>query len=90
MDKNMKQLKQSLLIISFIWAFACSEDKHGPLSDKGNTPASVNNVSVENLSGAARISYSLPVDVDILYVKAINEVDLFNNWDVFYINTSQY
>ena len=66
----MKQLKQSLLIISFIWAFACSEDKHGPLSDKGNTPASVNNVSVENLSGAARISYSLPVDVDILYVKA--------------------
>lgn len=27
---------------------------------------------------------------DILYVKAINAVDLFNNWDVLYINTSQY
>lgn len=44
-----------------------------PLFDDGKAPAPVTEASVENLPGAAKITYTLPSDPDLLYVKAVVE-----------------
>lgn len=60
-----------LLATAPLLLFACSEDDSiGPLESNANPPAQVSNVSVENLAGKAVISYTLPADQDLLYVKA--------------------
>lgn len=49
----------------------CNEEKLiGPGVDKDSAPGPVSDVQVENLPGGARISYSLPPDENLLYVKA--------------------
>ncbi|GAB3646022.1 DUF5000 domain-containing lipoprotein [Echinicola sediminis] len=51
---------------------ACEvEDDHTPYSSSDGAPAPVFETTVENLPGKARISYSLPSDGDLLYVKAV-------------------
>lgn len=65
--KNIKHLMSFFLICCL---GACKEDVNGPLESNSNPPGSVSNVVVENLSGKAKISYSLPTDGDLLYVKA--------------------
>lgn len=50
---------------------SCGENLHGPLSNDKTKPAPIYNVTVENLPGAARLTYSLPVDDKLLYVKAV-------------------
>lgn len=52
-------------------AGGCKEEViNNPVENDGTVPGSVSNVSVENLHGGARITYSLPNDKDLLYVKA--------------------
>ncbi|QEC51071.1 DUF5000 domain-containing lipoprotein [Anseongella ginsenosidimutans] len=52
-------------------AGSCKEEEiNNPVENDGSVPGPVSNVSVENLHGAARITYSLPRDKDLLYVKA--------------------
>src|SRR5690606_17977151 len=41
----------------------------------GEAPGQVENITVENLKGAAIISYDIPDDEDLLYVKAIYRLD---------------
>lgn len=56
------------LIASFV---ACNEDQGPqPLEHNSNAPAEVTNVTVENLSGKAKLTYTLPSDDDLLYVVA--------------------
>lgn len=56
------------LILSFV---ACSEDQGPqPLEHNSNPPAEVTNVSIENLPGKAKLTYTLPSDEDLLYVVA--------------------
>ncbi len=50
---------------------ACKQDKLGPVANDGTGPGPLTNVTVVNLNGAAKISYNLPKDPDILYVRAI-------------------
>jgi hypothetical protein len=50
---------------------ACKETEVTNFVDDGHAPGPVSNAVVENLSGAAKISYKLPSDGDLLYVKAI-------------------
>jgi len=45
-----------------------------PLKEDSTPPAPVTNVTVENLHGAAKISYDIPKDLDLLYVKANYEI----------------
>ncbi|TCS85827.1 uncharacterized protein DUF4959 [Anseongella ginsenosidimutans] len=61
-----------LMIVS-----ACKKDQHKmtPLDNDGAAPAAISNVEVENLPGAARISYTLPDDEDLLYVVAECETE---------------
>src|SRR3546814_18339362 len=57
-------------------AGGCKEEViNNPVENDGTVPGSVSNVSVENLHGGARITYSLPNDKDLLYVKAEFESD---------------
>ncbi len=50
----------------------CSTDDNSmePIENNPNAPGQVENVSVENLPGKARIKYTLPTDQDLLYIKA--------------------
>ncbi len=49
----------------------CKEDTLNPPVEKDKVaPGPVSNLKVENLPGAARITYTLPKDKDLLYVKA--------------------
>jgi hypothetical protein len=62
------------LIISvwllFLVINSCKEDQLSPVENDGTAPSPITNPMVENLSGAAKITYSLPSDKDLLYVKA--------------------
>ncbi|MBL4561940.1 MAG: DUF4959 domain-containing protein [Labilibaculum sp.] len=69
----MKALK-SLFIFILVLAmmFACDEDDgSSPLEHNMETPGTITNLSVENLPGKAIISYTLPSNQDLLYVKAM-------------------
>lgn len=48
----------------------CQEDIIGPLGNNTNPPGQVTNVNVTNQSGQATLTYTLPTDEDVAYVKA--------------------
>lgn len=61
------------MIASVLWLFqatGCSDEANTPMEKDTSAPAPVYNPVVENLPGAARITYSLPSDKDLLYVLA--------------------
>lgn len=69
---------QRLVNYLFLLAIAsctlsCKEDAdfREPSVDDGSVPEVVSNVNVENLAGKAKITYKLPNDKKLLYVKAI-------------------
>lgn len=82
-------------VFSIVWFFlflftACKENQIGPMDKSDDTPpGSVTDVTVENLPGAAVVSYDLPEDSDLLYVEAVYQINnettrearssLFNN-----------
>lgn len=49
---------------------ACKKEEHSSLYGEGSTPGALTSATVKNLPGAAEITYSLPHDNNILYVKA--------------------
>ncbi|MEJ2881590.1 DUF4959 domain-containing protein [Pedobacter sp. GR22-6] len=52
--------------------FSCKEEElRQPAENDTTVPQLVSNVKVENLSGKARITYKLPNDKNLLYVKAV-------------------
>lgn len=65
-------IKNSIVAAGFILlgVIGCKEDKLSPVGNDGVAPEAISNVSVENLPGGAKISYSLPGDSDLLYVEA--------------------
>ena len=73
----MIQLKKYLSTVIrscsfFLLLAACSEDQmESPYGGQGAKPDPVKNVTVKNIAGGAEISYSLPKNDDLLYVKAV-------------------
>jgi len=60
-----------IIAISILLFHNCKEEKSlMPLDAEMDSPAMVSNVNVENLPGAVKISYRLPNDPKLLYVKA--------------------
>ncbi|GGA66504.1 hypothetical protein GCM10008015_03980 [Flavobacterium palustre] len=49
---------------------SCDQNNLEPLENNTTPPAQVQNIIVENLPGKAKITYTLPSDQDLLYVKA--------------------
>jgi hypothetical protein len=50
---------------------SCKRDQLKPIENDKDAPAPVTNAVAENLPGAARITYSLPPDPDLLYIEAV-------------------
>jgi hypothetical protein len=74
-DSNMKKIVVNiffLLASMMLTITGCSESDllHPAGKDDGSAPGQVTNVRVRNWSGAATISYDLPKDSDLSYVKA--------------------
>jgi hypothetical protein len=68
-----KFLLPALVLLTGLWS--CKKrDVIGPLEHSGIQPGKVTNGKVENLKGEARITYTLPTDEDLLYVKAVYEI----------------
>src|SRR5690606_32993715 len=65
----------SMFAICLLGMIACNQEQLGPLVSQGGTPSPLSNISVENLNGGARISYTLPDDPDLLYVMASYSVN---------------
>lgn len=58
------------LIASFFIAVSCNEVGREPFN-KDVAPEKVSNINVESLPGGAKITYTLPNDKNLLYVKAV-------------------
>ncbi|MEL1240591.1 DUF4959 domain-containing protein [Flavobacterium flavipallidum] len=54
----------TLLVVS------CEQNNLEPLEHNSTPPGQVENVTVENLPGKAKLTYTLPSDQDLLYIKA--------------------
>lgn len=57
-------------MISLFSLQSCKDDENSPIDKDSKAPGQVFNVAVENMPGAALITYSLPSDDDLLYVIA--------------------
>lgn len=71
MFKSLCKLTLCLAILAFA---GCKSDENDPLDHDSTPPGKVTNVHVENMPGAAQISYDLPRDRDMLYVDARYEI----------------
>jgi hypothetical protein len=59
------------IILMLLVAGACDKDQLSPIETDGAAPGPVRNATAQSLAGAAKITYSLPSDPDLLYVQAI-------------------
>ena len=69
----MKTLRLSIFLLPLLIWSACDEEKHKPLFD-GDAPNPVSQYSVENLPGAAEITFTLD-DARTAYVKAVYTIE---------------
>lgn len=67
MKQTIYKCLGGLLVLAM---YACKQDEIGPTQNDGVAPGLVSNITVKNLNGAAEITYDLPEDPDLLYVKA--------------------
>lgn len=66
-------MKYTCFLLAGLLLFsACKEKEYyrGPYEDDGKAPGPITNVQVENLPGAAKITYQVPDDPDLWYVEA--------------------
>lgn len=63
-----------LLSLMIIMVAACKEDIKGPLEGNTTPPGQVRNVMVENQPGRVKLTFELPKDQDLLYIKATYEI----------------
>lgn len=66
----MKKYLYILLITNILFFVSCQDYDRDPFN-KDVAPAKVVNVKVESLQGGVKISYSIPEDKNLLYVKAV-------------------
>jgi hypothetical protein len=70
-SEQMKNIKFMYIVFSaFMLLFSCEEIGREPITKDSEPPRPVSGVQVENLPGGALITYTLPDDTDLLYVKA--------------------
>lgn len=72
----MKKLKLISILLPALMFFAgCDVYTVGPTEKSDSAPGVVSDVKVENLPGRARLTYTLPSDPDLLYVKAVYKLN---------------
>ena len=70
LNKMKHKLKLIIIPILFIF-FACEEYEHEPISGDTNMPGVIENLVFIATPGGFDITYDLPSDKDLLYVKAV-------------------
>ncbi|WP_298032865.1 DUF4959 domain-containing protein [uncultured Alistipes sp.] len=70
-------MKTSIFVIALfaILSSGCSEDKLEPMGHNSTPPGTVSDIRVENQPGQVKITYKLPADQDLLYVKAVYKLN---------------
>jgi hypothetical protein len=69
---NMKRIISTIVILAAVSVWnACNEEPVGQQPTDNISPGAVSGVKVENIPGGANLTYSLPDDEDLLYVKAV-------------------
>jgi hypothetical protein len=63
----------SILIASLLYGCA-KEDRDDHIDPNAPAPAQISNVTVKQLPGGAKLSYKIPKDVNLAYVKAVYEI----------------
>ena len=66
----MKNYLLLLVVLGFI-AYACTNEPVGQQPTDNVAPGPISNVKVQNTPGGAILTYTLPTDEDLLYIKAI-------------------
>ncbi len=71
--KKLNIYKTLLLAFGLLGVFACEEELgfKEPSGSDTTIPGQVSNIQVENLPGKARLTYDVPNDKSLLYVKAV-------------------
>ncbi len=64
-------MKHYLFLTIIFLTFACKEEPIGQQPIDNVPPGAVSDVKIENTSGGAILTYELPKDEDLLYVKAV-------------------
>ncbi|GAB6119747.1 DUF5000 domain-containing lipoprotein [Dysgonomonas termitidis] len=69
----MKKKKLYILILFVISVLVtgCSEEQNEPLENSKVPPGNITNIQIENQHGKVKLTYTLPKDQDLLYVKAV-------------------
>lgn len=62
------------LCLCLLMTEACKKDILGPLEGNSTPPGQVSNVIVENKAGKVKLTYTLPKDQDLLYIKAVYDI----------------
>jgi hypothetical protein len=71
LDMKWKIVLKSVFTIAItLLVISCDQNKLEPLENNSTAPGQVQNVTVENLPGKSKITYTLPSDQDLLYIKA--------------------
>jgi len=71
LDMKWKLVWRSFFAIAIAsLVISCDQNNLEPIESNSTPPGQIQNVSVENLPGKAKITYTLPSDQDLLYVKA--------------------
>lgn len=65
---------RNLIILLAVFVLGCKEEQLKPLAEGGKAPGPVSNVQVQNLPGKVTLTYTLPTDPELLYVKAEFEI----------------
>jgi len=71
----MKIGKSLLPLLLILTAVACKTDTIQPLPDDGTPPGPVKNPQVQNIGGGANITVTLPDAPNLLYVKAVYDLN---------------
>lgn len=80
--KLQSMIKYFYLLALAATVLSCKEDElNHPADGDATVPGVVTNVSVENLDGKARITYRLPNDKNLLYVKAVYKLPNGTNFE---------
>lgn len=82
----MKKIVLFIAIVLPLLMAACSEDKVGQIPTDSIPPKPIENVEVESMPGGAKITYSIPKETDISYVKGEYTV----NGKIYVIRSSVY
>jgi hypothetical protein len=72
MKRNIKILF-SFFLLAILLVNGCKKELNKPIDDNPNAPQPITNPVVKNIAGGAVISYTLPEDANLLYVKAVYE-----------------